>query len=37
VSLNFESLPAMEAMRLVAEVGGAKVHFEGRSVRFERQ
>lgn len=37
VSLNFESIPAAEAMRLLAEVGGAKVHFEGRSVRFERK
>lgn len=35
ISLNFDSIPATEAMRLVANVAGAKVRFEGRSVHFE--
>ena len=34
ISLDFKGVPAADAMRLVAEVGGATARIEGRSVRF---
>lgn len=37
ISLDFQGVPAADAMRLVAEVGGATARIEGRSVRFVRK